>query len=64
MAVTPEQVTELASAVATVTSGLLVGSEVMGLSKRFKPNGWVDLVLVVLKALANEVPEKKRRRFW
>lgn len=55
MQLTPAEVTGIAVA-------LLAGSEILSLVPGVKANGWVQLVLAVLQALAEQDPQQKRRR--
>lgn len=55
MQLSPAEVTGVAVA-------LLAGSEILSLVPGVKANGWVQLVLAVLQALAEQDPQQKRRR--
>lgn len=55
MQLSPAEVTGVAVA-------LLAGSEVLSLVPGIRANGWVQLVLAVLQALAEQDPQQKRHQ--
>lgn len=47
--------------VTTAAVALLAGSELLSLMPKVKANGWVQLILAVLRGIAASQPEKKKR---
>ncbi len=50
-----------AEEVAALLAALLAGSEIMSRMGMIKPNGWIDLVQVVLRALRDDAQGKAKK---